>query len=95
MVRNDGQTSIVAPSQTGLGANAMLLTYAFWFNNGTTPAWPGTMTVRVPAGPATTSGVAAEELLPTAGVASGSRTFTLAAAPSSFTATSLLLEAAA
>lgn len=90
LVRNNGFATIDAPSQTSTVANSMLLTFAYWFNNGTTPTWPGTMTARITTGSTTTSGSAAEELLPTA-QASGTRTLTVGAAPSSFSAGSLLL----
>ena len=94
LVRNNGFATIDAPSQTSTVANSMMVTFAYWFNNGTTPTWPGTMTARITTGATTTSGSVAEELLPTA-TASGVRTLTVGAAPSSFSAGSLLLEPAA
>jgi hypothetical protein len=86
-------TSINAPSVTSVAADAMLLTYAYFTTNGTTPAWPGSMTVRSPAAATASSGVGAEEALPVAG-ATGTRTFTVGAAPAAMTAAALVLESA-
>lgn len=95
MVRAGASASTVdAPSRTSVGATALLVTFAFFATNGTTPAWPGSMTVRVPAAAATAAGVVADEALPLAG-ASGIRTFSAGGVPSAMTAASLVLEAAA
>lgn len=90
MVRNNAQPTITVPSLTTTGANAILLTYAFYTSNGTAPAWPVSMTVRSPSLAASASGLGADEVRATAG-ATGTRTLTAGASPAFFTAAGLVL----
>lgn len=88
-----GSSTVVVPSLTSVGADALLVANAFFATNGTAPAWPGSMTVRSPNTGATASAIAADEALPTAG-ATGTRTFSAGGVPSALTAGAVILEAA-
>jgi hypothetical protein len=89
-----GALTVTAPDQTTAAANALLVCFAFYVTNGTAPAWPAAMTVRIPNTTTTCDGVAAEERRPTPG-ATGTRTFTAGTtAPAALTAASLVLEPA-
>lgn len=89
-----GSLSVTAPDRTAVAANALLVCFAFYVTNGTAPAWPAGMTVRIPNTTTTCDGVGAEERRPTPG-ATGTRVFTAGtAAPAALTAASLVLEPA-
>lgn len=84
--------TVTAPSVTSTAANAMLIAYAWWSSTGgTSPVWPGTMTVRSPALATNATGLGAEESLPTP-AATGTRVFSLTGTSVGMSAASLILE---